>query len=499
MIVANPEHIHILRPFVGVDDWNQWRRKNPDIRPDLEKADLTGASLDGADFDGIDLTVANLRETNLNEATLGYADLTEADLTGATLVKASLSWTTFVKANLTEADLTGATLHKADLREANLTRANLTRAFINEANLVGADLTSTKLKETYLVGADLMGVNFKWANLMGANLREANLTRADLREAILTGLRYSFSEVGPSGVIRPFLQSIDLAESFHRLGSFIIGADLTKANLTGANLTRVDLTGVPLMGANLTGANLTGANLTDANLTGANLTGANLTGANISYAILVETNFTNAKLHGCRVYGCSAWNLTLKDTEQHDLIISKNDEPEITVDDLEVAQFLSLLLNNKKIRHVIDKITSKVVLILGRFTPERKAILDAIRKELRNRNFLPILFDFEKPTNRSFTETVSTLAHMARFVIADITEAKSITQELQKIVPGLPHLPVQPILLGGDSGYAMFEDFRFYPWVLPIFIYHNEQMLLASIKEKVIKPAEVMAKEQATK
>ena len=45
------------------------------------------------------------------------------------------------------------------------------------------------------------------------------------------------------------------------------------------------------------------------------------------------------------------------------------------MDDLEIAQFIYLLLNNQKIRHVIDTITSKIVLILGRFTPERKAVL----------------------------------------------------------------------------------------------------------------------------
>jgi len=66
------------------------------------------------------------------------------------------------------------------------------------------------------------------------------------------------------------------------------------------------------------------------------------------------------------------------------------------------------------------------VLILGRFAPERKAILDAIRDALRTRDYLPVLFDFEKPSSRDITETVSTLAHMARFVIADITDAKSI-------------------------------------------------------------------------
>ena len=35
----------------------------------------------------------------------------------------------------------------------------------------------------------------------------------------------------------------------------------------------------------------------------------------------------------------------------------------------------------------------KTVLILGRFTAERKAVLDALRDELRKRNYLPILFE----------------------------------------------------------------------------------------------------------
>ena len=43
-------------------------------------------------------------------------------------------------------------------------------------------------------------------------------------------------------------------------------------------------------------------------------------------------------------------------------------EPKVTVDNIEVAQFIYLLLHNGKIRDVIDTVTSKAVLILGRFT-----------------------------------------------------------------------------------------------------------------------------------
>jgi len=178
-------------------------------------------------------------------------------------------------------------------------------------------------------------------------------------------------------------------------------------------------------------------------------------------------------------------------------MITKSLEPTITVDDLEVAQFLYLLLNNQKIRHVIDTITSKVVLILGNFKPERKAILDAIRDELRRRDYLPVLFDFEKPSNRDITETVSTLAHMARFVIADITDAKSIPQELMAIVPSLPSVPVQPLLLASQREYGMFEHFKRYPWVLEPYLYVDQDRLLAAITERVIGPAAKKAKEQS--
>jgi hypothetical protein len=52
------------------------------------------------------------------------------------------------------------------------------------------------------------------------------------------------------------------------------------------------------------------------------------------------------------------------------------------------------MLHNEKIRHVIDTVTSKVVLILGRFTEERKSVLDAIREELRRHDLVPVMFDF---------------------------------------------------------------------------------------------------------
>src|SRR5262249_7445729 len=162
---------------------------------------------------------------------------------------------------------------------------------------------------------------------------------------------------------------------------------------------------------------LTIADLGGADLGGADLGGANLTGANLTGASCLSTRFVNATLTGCTVYGIAAWDIYLEGTVQTDLRITpRGKEPCITVDNLEVAQFLYLLLHNQKVRNVLDTITSKVVLILGRFSEERKPVLDALREALRNHpnGYIPVLFNFEQPEQKDVVETVKTLAHLAR-------------------------------------------------------------------------------------
>jgi hypothetical protein len=254
-----------------------------------------------------------------------------------------------------------------------------------------------------------------------------------------------------------------------------------------------DLRGADLCGAKLSLANFIGADLWEANLIGADLRGANLSGADLSQANLVDVDLTDADLTGCCIFGVSAWGLTLNEkTRQRNLIITKTwlKEPEITVDNIEVAQFIYLMLNNQKIREVIDTITSKAVLILGSFTDERKKVLDALRDELRKRNYLPILFDFDKPTGRNTVETITLLARMARFVIADISDAKSVLQELQAIVPELPSVPIQPVIIASQEEPGMFESLRRYPWFLLVHRYDTPAQLLSELSTRVIEPSE---------
>jgi hypothetical protein len=93
------------------------------------------------------------------------------------------------------------------------------------------------------------------------------------------------------------------------------------------------------------------------------------------------------------------------------------------------------------------------------------------------------MFDFTPSASQTTVETISTLAHMARFVIADLTDAKSVLQELQAIVPNNPSVPVQPLLLASQEEPGMFDFFRRYPWVLETYRYHGADEVLTSLEQ----------------
>jgi uncharacterized protein YjbI with pentapeptide repeats len=413
----------------------------------------------------------------------------------ARLKNGAASWNTWRKENpdirpdLSMGDLRGADLIKADLRGADLIKADLSGAHLfSEADFIGADLGGSNLSKANLKGADLRRADLGWANLSRADLGEAYLIEANLFDANLNGACLIKAQLDRARLSGANLSSANLSEAW------LWEAQLSKANLTEANLSGATLSLARLGGADLTRANLSGATLIEAYLIGAHCIEANLMGADLRHASLVGTNFTDADLTGCRIHGVSAWNLKLERAKQRNLIITPEHEPEITADDIEVAQFIYLLLHNEKIRNIIDTVGRKAVLILGRFiTDERKAILDALREELRKRNYLPILFDFEVPTTRDITETVSLLARMARFVVADLTDPSSIPKELEAIVPHLA-VPVQPLLEGTSRPYAMFKDYWKYDWVLPVYRYQGLEELLAALAVRVIAPAEAKVK-----
>lgn len=346
-----------------------------------------------------------------------------------------------------EIDLKGITA--LSLKDIDLCNLNL-----EYSDLGGADLKNTDLRGIRFTGADLSGSHLNNANMSGLDLRTAILQYAELNEANL------------------------------------YNSDLTGSNFENAKLRKAILTEARLQNAILINADLYKADLSYASLIDADLSNTILRDANLMYSRLVRTNFESSIITGCKIYGISAWGLKMRDVEQKDLIITPDDESMITVDDIEVAQFFYMLLSNENIGSIIDTIAGKAVLILGRFTPDdRKAIIDVLRSELRDRNYLPIVFDFRKPNARDFTETIKILAGMSHFVIADISNPKSSPLELQATVPDYM-VPFVLIIQKDEEPFSMFRDLHNkYEWILKPMKYESCKQLIEALDKGIIKPA----------
>lgn len=351
------------------------------------------------------------------------------------------------RGDISTIDLRDADLSGVDFREVRLNGADLRDAKLDGANLEGADLTGCDLR-----GACLDNANFKHANLSGANLGPPDLLKRASAKKSWHGERTSFRKALFAGAN---LESALAEEAFAEMANFA--------------------------GANLRGADFEGANLRGANLNGATCSTANFHGVTLTHSTMVAADLTQANLSDCSIYGVAAWDTALDGANQNNLVITPPTLSPIITDNIELAQFMYLLLNNKKVRDAIDTISTKLVLILGRFTEERKYVLDQIRDHIRSSGGIPVLFDFEKPQSRDITETVSTLAHLSRVVIADLTDAKCVPQELQATIPNLPSVRFQPICDVTDREYSMFEHFKRYPWVLPTIAYESVTDLMEKL------------------
>jgi uncharacterized protein YjbI with pentapeptide repeats len=351
-----------------------------------------------------------------------------------------------------EANLIGADLRKADLREMGFREACL-----SEANLEAADLTRADFRRAHLRGARLHRARLHQADLSRAELREADLRRADLRE-------------------------VDLRE-----------ADVREADLRRADLRKADLRGANLIGARFERADLREARLSLADFTLAGLGEADLRGADLSGCRLVETELQNANLSGCRVFRVAAWAADLQGASQTNLLITRDGEPAIAVDGLEVAQYVAMILGSQVLRGAIAPKVKNAVLVVGCFAPKRTGFSDAIRKELRRRDYLPILLDPAGSSSRDWLGLLSALARLSRFAIVDLSRPSNIPKDWLAVIP-TRGMPVQPIHDGSVRSPEPFWRSARSPWVLRAHQYSDLEHLARSLYQQAIRPAEAMAR-----
>ncbi len=495
--MSDLDHLKIL--LRGVESWNTWRQENPQIIPDLAGANLQGKNLAGANLIRVNLKDANISGANTFNPYHDHWDMElEYSLADTWREENPIIFTNLAKANLTKANLMGANLSEVNLSEAVLVEANLERAQLKKAQLqdacligaclIGADLDFIDLTGANLMNANLTGVNGSHANLTNvnlegacckeskflsadlshANLNKTDFSNADLSEVRLTGANLKKTILSATCLENANLRGVSLA------GNIIWGADFSEADLSSADLRKTVFDRANLMKADLTGANLTcaqlmegnigNANLTETDLTATNFMKASLVGASLIRANCLRTNFIGADISDSSVSGISIIDIEKSGLKQENLTITDDRDIAISIDNLELAHFISFIINNKKSQHVKETPLMNAVLILSsalyphkRDFPwvlaqyDRTMLLEAIKNELRRHGYLPILCTFKPSPKEDITEIIHLLSSLSLFIIADITNPSNTPRELKE-TKGKPILP----LFGGEEPYLYY-------------------------------------------
>ena len=350
-----------------------------------------------------------------------------------------------------------------------------------------------------LRGADLRGVRFAGAELGHADLRGSRLDGADLTGARLHRADLGGVDLGAATLDGAVLRRASLAASKCKVGCSFRRARLDGADLSGANLQYASFRQADLSGANLSGADLRHASFERADLSDAVFDDAKLRMASLRRAVLYQTSFKGTDLRSASCHDVFIRRIQVdENTRQKRLLgnlrawFTEDDEVDLSytyVDDLRAASLLSVLGERGAITSLINAGSATMVLMLGRFSPRRKAVFSRLSEVLRTKGKIPVLFDFPGPEDREWSDTVRVLAALSEFIIVDLSDPRSVPLELQATVPGLM-IPVVPIVQAKKNVFAMFQDLqRRYFWVLPPVAYTDKEDLAAHVETAILKRA----------
>jgi hypothetical protein len=149
-------------------------------------------------------------------------------------------------------------------------------------------------------------------------------------------------------------------------------------------------------------------------------------------------------------------------------------------------------LDGMNFGEIMSVLASRRVLILGRFNKQCLKVLEAIKEHLdaHPNGYLAELFTFERPAARGFIEAIIGFAGLSRFIVADLSEPKSIPAELDAIVPRFRSVPVIPVIRQEEEVYATFLDIAREANVVPMSRYRDIKDLLKKLDDELIPRAE---------
>lgn len=201
--------------------------------------------------------------------------------------------------------------------------------------------------------------------------------------------------------------------------------------------------------------------------TDAGFAGATFINCNLNRVNLTNADFQVEEITETVIYGISSWDIHVSEkSKQSKLVIEKTYQLfseiiaegriPLMVDNIELAQFIYYLSNHKKMRDTINILNKRGVLLLGKFKDGGLERLYKLRDWFANHNFLPMIFDFDRPHSLDYTETIVTMSGLSKLVVADLS-GDSVPQELHAILTNF----VKPVVVYHDSApYSMLKDLR---------------------------------------
>lgn len=139
--------------------------------------------------------------------------------------------------------------------------------------------------------------------------------------------------------------------------------------------------------------------------------------------------------------------------------------------------------------------------MVGQHVPEStfkdggREVLEFIAAEVRKKQLIPIIFDFDNPKGNNLIETLTVLAGISKFVIANLN-GSSVPAELARITANFKRpIITYSNIVDEKNIYSMFSDILSLDNVL-YFKYNTQNQLSKKLEIKLIEAEKSFQKSQ---
>ena len=358
-----------------------------------------------------------------------------------------------------------------DVSAVTFLRCNFSYSTISDSILDGATFSHCPMDSVTIEHTSADDVGFE----------SSDLQRARLRDVDVNGCRFR----GGS------LRNADLWLARFRNGEFR-QTEMGWLTASGGSFDSVQFFDTELDGARFLSVGFRGASFENVQLphsvwSDIKLEDSRWRNVDLRHASFFRVNCDGASFENCNVFGLGVCELAGQLRRESRLLCGEGPDP-LLLNDLRFAPFLHELAYEDAFGRVVEALTAKFVLILGRFTDDRKPILDRLRRALRHFGYVPHLVDYD--CKQSWLHVVKTAAMCSRFVIADLTEPRSVPAEVVEILRLRETLIVAPIVQAGYDEPPIFGELRATGQLLTKYEYRDADVLIRHLATAVIEPCE---------